>query len=175
MLQFWRFDISSVGRSETVAGTLSMPKVMLSLLKYQCTRIIHPLPSFPVGSHVVLYRVLGHTGLPLAANATHPPIKHNPPNGVTGPRNLNRCGSKTSKYIDPENIVIPAVKRPMASVFCGHATDAKVRMVECMSCWKRPSQQCFPQEAMISREDDDQLRNKSCKRIALERSQNERE
>lgn len=133
VLQFGRFDISSVGRSETVADTLSTPEVMLFLLKYQCTRIIHPLPSFPVGPHVVLYRVLGHTGLPLAANATHPPIKHNPPNGVTGPRNLNRCGSKTSKYIDPENIVIPAVKRPMASVFCGHATDAKVRMVECMS------------------------------------------
>jgi hypothetical protein len=53
-------------------------------------------------------------GFPLAANATHPPIKHNPPSGVTGPKNLNRCGSKTNKYILPLNIVIPAVNNPIA-------------------------------------------------------------
>jgi hypothetical protein len=40
---------------------------------------------------------LPKTGLPLAASTTHPPIKHSPPNGVTGPKNLNRCGSNTSK------------------------------------------------------------------------------
>ena len=30
----------------------------------------------------------------------------------------------------PENMVIPAVKSDMASVFCGQATEAKVRIVE---------------------------------------------
>jgi hypothetical protein len=53
-------------------------------------------------------------GFPLAAKATHPPIRHNPPSGVTGPRNLNRCGSNTSRYIEPENMVIPAVNNPIA-------------------------------------------------------------
>jgi hypothetical protein len=46
---------------------------------------------------------------------------------------LKRCGSNTSRYIEPENIVMPAVKRPMASVFCGATTDAKVRTAEWMS------------------------------------------
>lgn len=73
------------------------------------------------------------TGLPLAASATHPPIKHTPPNGVTGPRNLNRCGSSTSRYILPLNMLMPAVKSDMASVFCGATTDAKVKTHEWMS------------------------------------------
>jgi hypothetical protein len=33
----------------------------------------------------------------------------------------------------PLNIVIPAVKRPIAMVFCGATTEAKVRTAECMS------------------------------------------
>ncbi|KAH5862213.1 hypothetical protein HBI90_146870 [Parastagonospora nodorum] len=74
------------------------------------------------------------TGLPLAASATHPPIKHNPPSGVTGPRNLNRCGSNTSRYMLPLNMLMPAVKSDMASVFCGATTEAKVRTHEWMSC-----------------------------------------
>jgi len=100
-------------------------------LLYHIIHIVHPpsLPSF----HPTSYLTLGHTGLPLAANATHPPIRHNPPSGVTGPKNLNRCGSSTSRYIEPENMVMPAVKSPIASVFCGATTAAKVRTVEWMS------------------------------------------
>ena len=64
-----------------------------------------------------LYLNLGTIGRFVTANATHPPIKHNPPSGVTGPKNLNRCGSNTSRYIEPENMVMPAVKRLMAMVF----------------------------------------------------------
>jgi hypothetical protein len=75
-----------------------------------------------------------HTGRPRAASATHPPIKHSPPSGVTGPRNLKRCGSRTRRYIEPENMVMPAVNRPIASVFCGAMTDVKVRTHEWMSC-----------------------------------------
>lgn len=29
------------------------------------------------------------------ANATHPPMRQTPPSGVTGPMNLNLCGSRT--------------------------------------------------------------------------------
>jgi hypothetical protein len=78
--------------------------------------------------------ILGTTGLLATANATHPPIKHSPPSGVTGPKILNRCGSSTSRYMLPENMVIPAVKRPIASVFCGASTEVKVRTAEWMSC-----------------------------------------
>jgi hypothetical protein len=81
-----------------------------------------------------LYLNFGAIGFPLAASATHPPIKHNPPSGVTGPKNLNRWGSSTRAYIEPENMVIPAVKRPIARVFWGATTAVKVRTAECMSC-----------------------------------------
>lgn len=74
------------------------------------------------------------TGLFVTASATQPPIRHKPPIGVIGPINFpNLCGSKTSKYKLPENMVIPAVSRPMATVFCGAATDAKVKTAEWMS------------------------------------------
>lgn len=73
----------------------------------------------------------GMTGLFVTASATHPPIKHNPPIGVIGPMIFpNLCGSSTSKYKLPENIVIPAVRSPMATVLCGAATDAKVNTAE---------------------------------------------
>jgi len=72
--------------------------------------------------------------LPLQASAPQPAIKHNPPSGVTGPRALNLCGSSTSRYIEPENIVIPAVKRPIASLFCGAATVVRRRTPEWTSC-----------------------------------------
>lgn len=73
----------------------------------------------------------GTTGLFVTASATQPPTSANPPNGVTGPTYLpNRCGSSTSKYKLPENIVMPAVSKPMASVFCGAATDASVSTAE---------------------------------------------
>ena len=76
------------------------------------------------------YLNLGTTGLFVTASATQPPIKHNPPSGVTGPRNLNLCGSRTSRYIDPENIVMPAVNRPIPIVFCGATTEVNVRTAE---------------------------------------------
>ena len=73
----------------------------------------------------------GRTGLFVNASATQPPIKHNPPIGVTGPRNFPYfCGSSTSKYRLPENIVMPAVSRPIATVFCGAATEANVKTAE---------------------------------------------
>lgn len=94
-------------------------------------------PSFPLSlpSHLLIYLnpLNPNCGLPLAANATHPPIKHNPPSGVTGPKNLKRCGSSTSKYMDPLNIVMPAVKSDIARVFCGATTEAKVRTQECIN------------------------------------------
>lgn len=80
------------------------------------------------------YLTLGNTGLRPTASATHPPIKQSPPSGVTGPMNLNRCGSSTSRYILPLNMVMPAVRSDMAMVFCGAATAARVRTAEWMSC-----------------------------------------
>ena len=80
-----------------------------------------------------LYDTLTGGSLPLQANAPHPAIKHSPPNGVTGPKALNLCGSSTSRYIEPENMVMPAVKRPMASLFCGAATVVRRRTPEWMS------------------------------------------
>jgi hypothetical protein len=35
--------------------------------------------------------------------------------------------------MDPENIVMPAVNNPIASVFCGATTDANVRTHEWIS------------------------------------------
>jgi len=77
-----------------------------------------------------LYLTLGTTILPLAASIIQPPIRHSPPIGVTGPRDLNFFGSSTSRYILPENMVIPAVKRPIASLFCGATAEVKVRTAE---------------------------------------------
>lgn len=48
------------------------------------------------------------------ASANQPPMRHRPPNGVTGPRNLKRAGSSTRAYMLPENMVMPAVKNPAA-------------------------------------------------------------
>jgi hypothetical protein len=62
----------------------------------------------------------------LKPNAAHPPIKHNPPNGVIGPMNRNLAGSNTRKYKLPLNIVIPAVKNLADNVFSG-ATDEATR------------------------------------------------
>jgi hypothetical protein len=68
-------------------------------------------------------------------SATHPAIKHSPPNGVTGPAILpKRCGSSTSRYRLPENIVMPAVKSAAATRFCGAAEVARRRTPEWMSC-----------------------------------------
>ena len=89
---------------------------------------LHPLRS--------LHDTLTGGSLPLQANAPHPAIKHNPPSGVTGPNALNLCGSSTSRYIEPENMVIPAVNRPMASLFCGAATVVRRRTPEWMSYCK---------------------------------------
>jgi hypothetical protein len=80
---------------------------------------------------ILTYLNFGTTGLFVTASATHPPIKHSPPSGVTGPTYFpNRCGSRTSRYKLPENIVMPAVSRPMATVFWGATTEAKVRTAE---------------------------------------------
>lgn len=93
-----------------------------------------PLSAIPPTKRLIAYLNLGTTGLFVTASATHPPISASPPNGVTGPRNLpNLCGSNTSKYKLPENIVIPAVSKPMARVFCGAATEANVSTAEWMS------------------------------------------
>ena len=71
------------------------------------------------------------TGLFVSANATHPPMSARPPIGVTGPRYFpKRCGSSTSRYKLPENMVMPAVSSPIATVFCGAATEAKVKTAE---------------------------------------------
>lgn len=68
------------------------------------------------------------------ASAAQPPIRHSPPSGVTGPRNLNRCGSRTSKYMLPLNIVIPMVNSDAATLFFG-ATEAVRRSTpEWTSC-----------------------------------------
>ena len=75
--------------------------------------------------------------LPLlpTANATHPAINAVPPSGVTGPSALNLSGAKTSKYIEPLNIVMPAVRNDLAQMFCrpGKATSAVRRTAEWMS------------------------------------------
>ncbi len=59
--------------------------------------------------------------LPLdpTANATHPPMRHSPPSGVTGPRALNLSGFSTRRYMEPLNIVIPAVNNPAATCRVG--------------------------------------------------------
>lgn len=80
------------------------------------------------------YLLLGRTSLPLAASIIQPPIRHSPPIGVTGPTALYFFGSQTRRYMLPENIAIPAVKRLMASVFAGATTAVSARTAECMSC-----------------------------------------
>lgn len=114
---------------------------MLTIMSYEYNTMTSEKPypthflSYPFPTNnTESYLNFGTTGLFVTASATQPPIKHSPPSGVTGPRNLNRCGSSTSKYIEPENMAIPAVKRPMATVFCGATTDAKVRTAEWTSC-----------------------------------------
>jgi len=67
------------------------------------------------------------------ASAIHPATKLVPPRGVTGPRNLYRCGSRTSKYILPENIVMPTVKRPAAILFLGASAEETRRTPECIN------------------------------------------
>jgi hypothetical protein len=117
-------------------------------------------PDTPHNFHSYLpspapYFTLGHTRLFPTASATHPPIKHNPPKGVTGPRTLNRCGSKTSRYILPLNMVIPAVNRPRARVFCGAIAEVNVKATECINCrWvSAQSVICFSLEILgISRQ-----------------------
>src|SRR5690242_58077 len=77
------------------------------------------------------YANRGTTGLFVTANASHPPTSASPPIGVTGPAyRPNLCGSSTSRYRLPENMVMPAVNKPMATALCGAATDAKVRTAE---------------------------------------------
>ena len=70
------------------------PLVLQSpFLLFAITIFNSPSPSLSIP-----YRVtLGKTGLFPTASATHPPIKHKPPNGVTGPKTLNRCGSSVSR------------------------------------------------------------------------------
>ena len=67
------------------------------------------------------------------ANAAQPPIRHSPPNGVTGPSILNRCGSRTSRYMLPLNIVMPATKSEAAILFFGATLVARSRTPEWMS------------------------------------------
>jgi hypothetical protein len=67
------------------------------------------------------------------ANAAQPPIKHSPPSGVIGPSTLNLCGSSTSKYMLPLNIVIPATKSEAAILFLGATDVARRRTPEWIS------------------------------------------
>lgn len=89
--------------------------------------------SYKQSTQPPTYLNFGTIGLLVNASAAHPPIKHSPPNGVTGPSTFHRCGSNTKRYRLPLNIVIPVVKRPMASVFCGAIADAKVSATECIN------------------------------------------
>lgn len=50
--------------------------------------------------------------------------------GVTGPRDLYFLASSTSRYMLPENMVMPAVKRAIAIVFPGATTEVMVRTTE---------------------------------------------
>jgi hypothetical protein len=70
--------------------------------------------------------------LPIA-NATQPPSRHSPPNGVIGPSTLNLCGSSTSKYMLPLNIVMPATKREEAILLLGATDVARRRTPEWIS------------------------------------------
>jgi hypothetical protein len=96
--------------------TISVPHSEQSLPKPITPETPIDCPSntvSPVNAH------LGNGILFPKANATHPPIKHSPPKGVTGPNALNLCGSSTSKYMPPLNIVMPATNKLAASVFFG--------------------------------------------------------
>jgi len=68
----------------------SCPEIQLECVLQRTS--IHISPVELRGTVILLCYIL----LP-NANATQPPIKHSPPNGVTGPSTLNRCGSSTSK------------------------------------------------------------------------------
>jgi hypothetical protein len=57
-------------------------------------------------------------------------MRHNPPRGVTGPRNLKRSVSRVRAYRLPLNIVMPAVKSVPAT---GLLLAAR-RATEWMSC-----------------------------------------
>jgi hypothetical protein len=73
--------------------TISVPHSEQSLPKPITPETPIDCPSntvSPVNAH------LGNGILFPKANATHPPIKHSPPKGVTGPNALNLCGSSTS-------------------------------------------------------------------------------
>jgi hypothetical protein len=65
-----------------------------------------------------------------SASAAQPPIKHSPPSGVTSPNILNLCGSSTSKYMLPLNIVMPATKSEAAILFLGAIDVARRRTPE---------------------------------------------
>jgi len=94
----------------------------------------HILPTVKtIPYHLILsasHFLTGQTGRFVTANATHPPIKHKPPRGVTGPRNFHFAGSKVKRYMLPLNMVIPAVKRDVARVFWGAATLARTMAAE---------------------------------------------
>lgn len=73
-----------------------------------------------------LYRPIARPLLP-KASASHPPIKHTPPSGVTGPRNLS-SGLSTRAYMDPEKPTMPAMNRqhlliPRRSISTSHAVE----------------------------------------------------
>jgi hypothetical protein len=87
----------------------------------------------------LLSRLIDHFGNGILfpnAKATQPPIKHSPPSGVTGPKTLNLCGSRTRRYMLPLNIVMPATNNPDASVFFGATVLARRRTPECSICGK---------------------------------------
>jgi hypothetical protein len=67
-------------------------------------------------------------------NAAHPPIKHSPPSGVTGPMNRNLAGSNTKKYRLPLNIVMPAVNSRADHVFSGATDEATRSAIEWIAC-----------------------------------------
>jgi hypothetical protein len=117
------FPLPTLTRDHTCPRITEAPNNLLIKYRYK----------YPTQS-IISYLTLGNTGLRPTASATHPPIKQSPPSGVTGPINLNRCGSSTSRYILPLNMVMPAVRSDIAMVFCGAATAASVRTAEWMSC-----------------------------------------
>ena len=102
-----------------------------------------PKPSLPPSNERRLYsrhneqaaqRSAALLPLDATANATHPPINATPPSGVMGPMTLKRCGSRTSMYIEPLNMVIPATSRLLVQTFWepGKAVSTAIRATECM-------------------------------------------
>ena len=101
-------------------------------------RAIYALEQLPSGSSLISLYVDNIFAtcfyiLLLNANAAQPPIKHSPPSGVAGPSILNLCGSSTSKYMVPLNIVMPATKSEAAILFLGAMDVARRRTPECIS------------------------------------------